>query len=94
MRPRAQVGDVIDWQYYRNRLEDVIRKIVTIPAALQGVTNPVPRVAHPEWLRKFVAARDDTRKQTSITSFFGREPNFTVPSRCIFFVRSVEGACS
>ena len=38
------VSDVVDWRYYRDRLEGVIRKIVTIPAALQGVANPVPRV--------------------------------------------------
>lgn len=32
------------------RLGSCIQKIVTIPAALQGVTNPVPRVPHPKWL--------------------------------------------
>ena len=72
------VSDVVDWRYYRDRLEGVIRKIVTIPAALQGVANPVPRVPHPEWLRKFVANRDDTRKQTKISSFFDKENTTSV----------------
>ena len=69
---------MVDWRYYRDRLEGVIRKIVTIPAALQGVANPVPRVPHPEWLRKFVANRDDTRKQTKISSFFDKENTTSV----------------
>ena len=46
--------DVIDWQYYNERLGKTIAKIITIPAALQGVPNPVPRVVHPEWLQRKV----------------------------------------
>lgn len=46
--------DIIDWDYYRERLSGSIQKIVTIPAELQGVRNPVPRVAHPKWLSKKV----------------------------------------
>lgn len=48
MDPRA----LLDWDYYLERLGSVIQKLVTIPAALQKVRNPVPRVAHPEWLQK------------------------------------------
>ena len=73
--PAAQnlgIKDVIDWKYYRERLDAVIRKIITIPAALQGVENPVPRVPHPEWLRKKVAERDDGRKQTKIDDLFSK----------------------
>ena len=42
---------VVDWEYYKGRLGKAIQKIITIPAALQDVANPVPRVKHPDWVR-------------------------------------------
>lgn len=63
---------VIDWDYYYERLASVVQKIITIPAALQGVKNPVPRVDHPDWLRKKVLASEDKKKQSSIGSFFSK----------------------
>ncbi len=51
------VRDIVDWDYYRERLGSAIQKIITIPAALQGVANPVPRVKHPDWLHKKVGVR-------------------------------------
>src|SRR6202012_5122690 len=39
MDPRT----VIDWDYYLERLGSVIQKLITIPAALQKIRNPVPR---------------------------------------------------
>lgn len=36
----------------------------------QGVANPVPRVAHPDWLHKKVLERNDTFKQRRITDMF------------------------
>jgi DNA polymerase epsilon subunit 1 len=44
----------VDWDYYRERLSGAIQKIITIPAALQRLPNPVPRVKHPDWLSKRV----------------------------------------
>lgn len=44
--------DIVDWDYYRERLGGAIMKIITIPAAMQHVPNPVPRVKHPDWLSK------------------------------------------
>lgn len=38
--------------YRRERLGSAIQKIITIPAAMQRVPNPVPRVRHPDWLHK------------------------------------------
>lgn len=61
---------VIDWDYYYERLSSVVQKIITIPAALQDVKNPVPRVPHPDWLQKRINTRNDTRQQSSISSFF------------------------
>ena len=51
----GQVPDlrfIVDWDYYRERLSGAIQKIITIPAALQRLPNPVPRVKHPDWLLK------------------------------------------
>ena len=48
------VRAIVDWDYYRERLGSAIQKIITIPAAMQRVPNPVPRVKHPDWLHKKV----------------------------------------
>jgi DNA polymerase epsilon subunit 1 len=49
------VRAIVDWDYYRERLGSAIQKIITIPAAMQRVPNPVPRVRHPDWLHKKVS---------------------------------------
>lgn len=64
--PRA----IIDWAYYWERLASSIQKIITIPAGLQDVDNPVPRVPHPEWLEKRVRQRSLNIKQTTLQSYF------------------------
>lgn len=64
------VRDIVDWDYYRERLGSAIQKIITIPAAMQRVPNPVPRVRHPDWLHKKVAEKDDTHKQTKLDTLF------------------------
>ena len=64
------IRGIIDWEYYKERLGSTIQKIVTIPAALQNVSNPVPRIAHPDWLKKRIAARENKFKQTSLNQFF------------------------
>ncbi|ODV97381.1 hypothetical protein PACTADRAFT_49103 [Pachysolen tannophilus NRRL Y-2460] len=63
---------IIDWGYYRERLISVVQKIITIPAALQNIKNPVPRVPHPEWLKRKIAASEDNLKQSNITNFFAK----------------------
>lgn len=62
--------DVIDWAYYSERLASVVQKIISIPAALQNVPNPVPRVAHPDWLQRQIRRKEDTKQQTTLSSFF------------------------
>jgi DNA polymerase epsilon subunit 1 len=47
---------------------------VTIPAAMQGVTNPVPRVRHPDWLHRRLAEKGDSRKQKKIDVMFQKLP--------------------
>lgn len=66
----ADIRQVLDWNYYIERLNGTIQKIITIPAALQGVPNPVPRVRHPDWLHKEMLEKNDVRKQQTIKQFF------------------------
>ncbi|KAK4997483.1 DNA polymerase epsilon catalytic subunit [Elasticomyces elasticus] len=66
MDPRA----IIDWSYYLERLGSVIQKLITIPAALQKVKNPVPRVPHPDWLDRRIRTKEDVFKQKKMTDMF------------------------
>ncbi|KUJ10809.1 DUF1744-domain-containing protein [Mollisia scopiformis] len=70
MDPRA----LLDWDYYRERLGSVIQKLITIPAALQKVRNPVPRVPHPDWLQRRINVKDDKMKQKKMTDLFKTAP--------------------
>jgi DNA polymerase epsilon subunit 1 len=64
------IRNVLDWDYYLERLSKTIQKIITIPAALQNVKNPVPRVSHPDWLNKKVRQMKSRFQQRSIQSMF------------------------
>lgn len=64
------IRDILDWQYYLARFSSVVQKLITIPAAMQKVVNPVPRIQHPDWLRKRVNAADDKTRQFRITDIF------------------------
>lgn len=70
MDPRT----ILDWDYYLERLGSVIQKLITIPAALQKVRNPVPRVGHPEWLQRRINTKDDRFKQKKMTDLFEKTP--------------------
>jgi len=61
---------ILDWDYYIERLGGVVQKLITIPAAMQQVENPVPKVAHPDWLRRRVNAQNDKMKQRKMTDMF------------------------
>ncbi|KAJ2957645.1 hypothetical protein NQZ79_g6638 [Umbelopsis isabellina] len=66
------IREILDWPYYLERFGSVIQKLITIPAAMQKVSNPVPRIRHPDWLFKRVAQKDDKFKQNRITDMFSR----------------------
>ena len=68
------IRSVLDWDYYIERLGGTIQKIITIPAALQGIANPVPRVQHPDWLHKKIMEKTDTLKQRKMTEMFLKGP--------------------
>lgn len=63
---------VLDWDYYIERFGGVIQKLITIPAAMQRVANPVPRIRHPDWLYRRVAQQGDKYKQNTITDLFAK----------------------
>ncbi|KAF5727520.1 DNA polymerase epsilon catalytic subunit A [Tripterygium wilfordii] len=64
------IRSIIDWSYYKQRLSSAIQKIITIPAAMQKVTNPVPRVVHPDWLHKKVREKEDKFRQRKLVDIF------------------------
>ncbi|KYN42982.1 DNA polymerase epsilon catalytic subunit A [Trachymyrmex septentrionalis] len=64
------IRDILDWNYYIERLGSAIQKIITIPAAMQGLPNPVPRVQHPSWLHKKVMEKSSSHRQKKITDIF------------------------
>ncbi|XP_060169809.1 DNA polymerase epsilon catalytic subunit A-like isoform X1 [Lycium barbarum] len=68
----SEVGirSIIDWSYYKQRLGSAIQKIITIPAAMQKVSNPVPRVVHPDWLHKKVREKEDKFRQRKLNDIF------------------------
>ncbi|KAL3518505.1 hypothetical protein ACH5RR_021094 [Cinchona calisaya] len=65
------IRSIIDWSYYKQRLSSAIQKTITIPAAMQKVANPVPRVIHPDWLHKKVREKDDKYRQRKLVDIFG-----------------------
>lgn len=74
---------VIDWDYYLERVASVVQKIITIPAALQEIPNPVPRVLHPDWLLKRIRNKADKKQQTSIGAFFGASTETDAKAKAI-----------
>ncbi|KAL9639324.1 MAG: hypothetical protein Q9204_001158 [Flavoplaca sp. TL-2023a] len=79
MNPRA----LIDWSYYLERLGSVVQKLITIPAALQKIRNPVPRVGHPEWLQRRINVKDDRLKQKKMTDLFDKGPLAEIPTNTL-----------
>ncbi|KAL9143406.1 hypothetical protein ABFS82_14G234200 [Erythranthe guttata] len=67
---KVDIRSIIDWAYYKQRLSSSIQKIITIPAAMQKVANPVPRVVHPDWLHKKVREKDDKLRQRKLVDIF------------------------
>ncbi|KAJ3352743.1 DNA polymerase epsilon catalytic subunit [Entophlyctis luteolus] len=70
----VDIRHILDWSYYLERFGSVIQKLVTIPAAMQGISNPVLRVRHPDWLQKRVSTLEDKFKQKKITDIFLAAP--------------------
>lgn len=71
---------LIDWDYYKGRYANAVLKIVSIPAALQAMENPVPGIEYPAWLLRRCRELQDKRKQKTVSSFFSRLPKGVKPS--------------
>ena len=69
----VNLRSILDWNYYLERLGSAIQKIITIPAALQQIPNPVPRVPHPDWLHKRLNEKTDTCRQRKLTDIFTKK---------------------
>lgn len=55
---------IIDWDYYIDRLSKSIQRIITIPAAMQQIDNPCPRVEHPLWVKRILRNCGSQRQRT------------------------------
>eukprot|EP00899_Mesostigma_viride_P020528 jgi/Mesvir1/28477/Mv15897-RA.2 len=80
-RESGDMRSIVDWEYYKSRLGGAIQKIITIPAALQKVDNPVPRVKHPDWLGKRVREKEDRRRQQNLLSMFAKQEGQVAAAR-------------
>ncbi|OMJ24716.1 DNA polymerase epsilon catalytic subunit A, partial [Smittium culicis] len=67
------IRDILDWNYYLERFGSVIQKIITIPAAMQSITNPVPRIKHPDWLTSRVNNKAIEHRQMKLTGTFEKK---------------------
>ncbi|TKR92593.1 hypothetical protein L596_007218 [Steinernema carpocapsae] len=74
-KDNINIRDIIDWDYYIERVGSTIQKIITIPAALQGVANPVPRLPHPDWLQNKKREKIEAATQPRITDIFKKRCN-------------------
>ena len=61
---------IIDWDYYIERVRNTIQKMLVIPAVLQKIKNPVPRLAIPDWLNKYQHDYENKYEQKRVTNFF------------------------
>ncbi|KAF9765064.1 DNA polymerase epsilon catalytic subunit A [Nosema granulosis] len=44
--------ELIDWKYYKDRIENNIKRLISIPAVQQGLENPLSEVKVPKWCVK------------------------------------------
>ncbi|VDN45784.1 unnamed protein product, partial [Gongylonema pulchrum] len=82
---------IIDWDYYIERFGATVQKIITIPAALQNVPNPVPRIPFPDWLENKRQQRKNDHKQPKIDEIFKkRDPYLSADIENIFSPKSIK----
>ena len=62
--------EVIDWEYYKERLAGNILKIIIIPAAMQRIENPFPDIPYPDWVSRMMARK--TNQQKSLNNYFSQ----------------------
>lgn len=72
------IKEILDWDYYIERLGNAIQKIIVIPAAWQKIKNPVPCVPYPEWLNKLVKDADLNFQQKKLENYFEKKEKVLV----------------
>ena len=65
------LADVLDWEYYEKRVAKLILKILCIPAVMQGLENPFPEIALPDWVYKKLSARKKEKVVQPLLENFG-----------------------
>jgi len=65
--------DVIDWDYYKDRLAGTILKILIIPAIKQKIDNPLPKIPCPDWVNKLV--KNANVEQRNLNYFYKNVSN-------------------
>ena len=81
---------VVDWDYYKERLISAVQKVITIPACIQKVPNPTPRIPFPDWLKRKVMDLDDRFHQKKIDAIFKPAPR--PPPRLVPDIESIAPA--
>ncbi|KAL4468704.1 hypothetical protein ABPG74_005207 [Tetrahymena malaccensis] len=64
---QLEMREILDWDYYIERLSNTIQKIIIIPAATQGVFNILPDVSVPDWLTKQIKEQEDKFQQQKLS---------------------------
>lgn len=82
---------LVDWDYYTGRFNACVQKIITIPAALQSIANPVPRVHHPDWLSKLIRQQNSRYRQVSLTGMFTKMNKEQTEARAAAAAANEEG---
>ncbi|XP_953446.1 DNA polymerase epsilon (catalytic subunit), putative [Theileria annulata] len=65
---RMSSRDILDWNYYKERIDTQILKLVVLPAIMQGLINPIPQVELPKWVKRKQSILDN--KHHTISSYF------------------------
>ena len=60
--------EIIDWDYYKERLGSTIMKIILIPAAIQKLENPLPKIQYPDWVTRMMKEKNEDQK--NLNHFF------------------------
>ncbi|UKK02958.2 DNA polymerase epsilon catalytic subunit [Theileria orientalis] len=60
--------DILDWEYYKERVDTQILKLICLPAIMQGLKNPIPEIEMPKWVKKKQAMMES--RQRGIVTFF------------------------
>lgn len=69
----VDMRDVIDWDYYKERLASTILKILIIPAIKQKVENPLAKIPCPDWVNKLV--KNSNVEQRNLNYFYKNVSN-------------------